>query len=300
MKRINKAMFAAVLLLVAAPLVGAPAAAQDGNDSAAAFDRARGEVSPGTQAPSRAALMQVIESGSAERLATLLEYGERVECHECVPLLERQLLENDDPLVREMSAWWLRRRPFGFAAVMHEIRTVLATDADPLRRARAAEALGEFMDPHGVPYLRDALSHTDAGVRRAAVSGLGRINSPAGNDGIVSAFTDSDATVREAAVGQVLYVNFFRDQDALIGLLADDAVEVRRRAALAIGTFRVPEAAPALTGMLGDSDPMVRQAAAWALGRVGGADARAALTEREAIEESSLVRDAIAVALRMR
>ena len=295
MKHINKAMFAAVLLLVAAP-----AAAQDGNDSAATFDRTRGEVSPGTQAPSRAALMQVIESGSPERLATLLEYGERVECHECVPLLERQLLESNDPLVREMSAWWLRRRPFGFSAVFREIRTVLATDADPLRRARAAEALGEFMDPHGVTYLRDALSDTDAGVRRAAVSGLGRINSPAGNDGIVSAFSDSDATVREAAVAQVLYVNFFHDQDALIGLLADDTVEVRRRAALAIGTFRVPEAAPALTGMLGDSNAMVRQAAAWALGRVGGADARAALTERQGIEESSLVRDAIAVALRMR
>ncbi len=255
-------------------------------------------MSPGTQAPSRAALMQVIESGSPERLATLLEYGERVECHECVPLLEQQLLENDDPLVREMSAWWLRRRPFGFAAVFRDIRTVLASDSDPVRRARAAEALGEFMDPHGVEYLRTALDDSSALVRAAAVRGLGRINSPTGNQGIVAAFTDADASVREAAVAQVLYVNQFRDYDALMGLLADENVEVRRRAALAIGTFRVADAAPALTAMFtGDESEMVRQAAAWSLGRIGEV---ATLRAQRDVEESARVRDAIDIALAMR
>lgn len=292
MKYLNALLAAAALLLV-----GTPALAQ--NDSAAEnqYDRERGELSPGTEAPSQAALMQAIESGSPERLATLLEYGERVECHACVPLLERQLLESDNSLVREMSAWWLRRRPFGFAAVFRDIRTVLANDADPVRRSRAAEALGEFMDPHGVPYLTDALADTDARVRVAAVAGLGRINSPAGNDGIVAAFSDTEASVRETAVGQVLYVNFFRNYDELMGLLADENLEVRRRAALALGTFRVAEASPALVGMLADSEPMARQAAAWSLGRIGGA--RGALTERQSLEESSLVRDAIEVALRM-
>lgn len=290
------------LLMVAAVLLGpiaAPALAQD-NDSATVYSR-RGEVSPGTQAPSREALMQVIESGSPERLAAVLEYGERVECHECVPLLERQLLESDDPLVREMSAWWLRRRPFGFAAVFRDIRRVLASDESPVRRARAAEALGEFMDPHGVSHLRAALlGDADARVRAAAVRGLGRINAPAGNLAIVEAFADSDPSVREAAVGQVLYVNQFRDHESLMGLLADENVEVRRRAALALGTLRVREATPALTAMLsGDANRMVRQAAAWALGRIGGGDAQSALTERRALEESARVRDAIEVALRM-
>lgn len=295
MKHFNKAIFAAAVLLLASP-----AAAQDGNDSSAErqYDRARGELSPGTQAPSQAQLMQVIESGSPERLATLLEYGELVQCHACVPLLERQLLESDNALVREMSAWWLRRRPFGFAAVFRDIRTALANDADPVRRARAAEALGEFMDIHGVRYLVDAINNdADPRVRAAAVAGLGRINAPAGNAGIVVAFSDADATVREAAVGQVLYVNLFRDYDALMGLLADENVDVRRRAALALGTFRVAEAAPALVGMLSDSAPMARQAAAWALGRIGGN--RSALTERQSVEDVAMVRDAIEVALRM-
>ncbi|MCB9593564.1 MAG: HEAT repeat domain-containing protein [Sandaracinaceae bacterium] len=295
MKHFNKAIFAAAVLLMTAP-----AAAQNDSSAENQYDRARGELSPGTTAPSQARLMQVIESGSPERLATLLEYGELVQCHACVPLLERRLLEDNNALVREMSAWWLRRRPFGFAAVFHDIRTALATDADPVRRARAAEALGEFMDPHGVTYLREAINNdTDARVRAAAVAGLGRINSPAGNEGIVEAFSDSDATVREAAVGQVLYVNLFRDHDALMGLLADENVDVRRRAALALGTFRVTEASPALVGMLSDAAPMARQAAAWALGRIGGGEARAALTAQQSVEDTSYVRDAIDIALRM-
>lgn len=293
----TQALFAvAILALATTP---AALASAQGNDSSAdnQFDRTRGELSPDTEAPTQAALMQAIEAGSPGHLAALLEYGERVECHACVPLLQRQLLENDDAMVREMSAWWLRRRPFGFGAVFFEIRTVLATDADPVRRARAAEALGEFMDPHGVLYLREALADADARVRAAAVAGLGRINSPAGIDGIVSAFGDADANVREVAVRQVLLVNFFRNYDELMGLLADDSTSVRRQAALSLGTFRVAEATPALIGMLNDAEPMVRQAAAWALGRVGGQ--RAALTEHQAIEEDRSVLDAIAVAVRM-
>lgn len=294
MNRIANIVCSAALLLSAAP-----AWAQDGNDSARGWSR-EGELSPGTHAPSQDALMAAIESGSPERLFTMLEYGERVECHTCVPLLERQLLENDDARVREIAAWWLRRRPFGFAAVFREIRTVLATDADPLRRARAAEAIGEFMDVHGVTYLRDALSDSDVRVRVAAVRGLGRINAPAAVQGIVQAFGDADPSVRDTAVRQVLYVNFFRDFEPLVGLLGDDAASVRRHAALAIGSFRVAEAAPALAALLrGDADVMVRQAAAWALGKVGGTDARAALTQRRSVEDASLVRDAIEVALRM-
>lgn len=288
--------------LIGAGLLGLPGSvAAQGNDSATGHDRTRGELSPGTAAPSQDDLMAAIEGGSPERLARLLEYGERVECHSCVPLLQRQILENADAKVREMAAWWLRRRPFGFAAVFREIRAVLADDADPVRRARAAEALGEFMDPHGIPHLAVALEDEDARVRAAAVRGLGRINAPAAVTGIVQAFGDADATVREAAVAQVLYVNFFRDYEALMGLLADGEVEVRRRAALALGSFRVAEATPALGAMLrGDAEPMARQAAAWALGRIGSGDAREALGERREAEEVSLVRDAIEVALRMR
>jgi HEAT repeat protein len=286
----------AALLLLAAPSVYAQT-----NDSAQGFDRERGELSPGTQAPTQDALMQAIESASPQRLIGMLEYGERVECHTCVPLLQRRLLEDNDARVREIAAWWLRRRPFGFAAVFREIRVELETSSDPVRRARAAEAIGEFMDPHGVAPLTVALEDTDVNVRVAAVRGLGRINAQTSHAGIVLAMEDADPTVREAAVHQALRVNFFRDHDALIGLLGDDSINVRRRTALTVGTFRVADAVPALTAMLvGDSDTYVRQAAAWALGRIGGTEARTALTDQREAESESLVRDAIDIALRMR
>jgi hypothetical protein len=289
-------------LLLAFPVLALAglASAQD-NDSSQGFDRARGELSPGTQAPDVADLMSAIQGASPQRLIGMLEYGERVECHACVPLLQRRMLEDGDRRVREISAWWLRRRPFGFAAVFRETRTVLAEDTDPVRRARAAEAIGEFMDPHGVPHLVAALSDTDAGVREAAVRGLGRINAPGSITGIVQAFEDADPRVREAAVRQVLIVSFFREHEALMGLLADETASIRRRAALTVGTFRVAEAVAPLRAMLmGDVDANVRQAAAWALGRIGGTDARAALTEMRSGEQNSLVADTIDIALQMR
>lgn len=96
MKHIATVVCPAALLLLAAP-----AWAQDGNDSARGYSH-EGELSPGTQAPSQDALMAVIQSGLPERMFAMLEYGERVECHTCVPLVERQLLENDDSRVREI------------------------------------------------------------------------------------------------------------------------------------------------------------------------------------------------------
>ncbi len=291
MKLINQTLFAAVILSLAAP-----AAAQEYRT----YDSRNGEISIGTQAPTVDAMRDAILSGSANRIATTLEYGERVECHACVPLLEEALFTNEDSTVREMAAWWLRRRPFAINAVFHEVRTVLANDPSALRRARAADALGTFMIPEGMPYLVTALDDSDAQVRASAVTALGRLNMPAAHEAIASAFTDADRDVREAAVAQALYVNDFRQYDALMGLLADDDSMVRQRAALAIGTFRVDASVPALVGLLSDENLRVRQSAAWALGRIGTTEARNALNEGRAAETHPLVLDAYNVALATR
>lgn len=264
------------------------------------FDHDRGELSPHTEAPTAEALENVLRSRVApSRLASMLEYGERVECSACVPLLERRLIEDDDATVRELAAWWLRRRPFGFGAVMHDIRTVLETDSDPVHRARAAEAIGEFMDPHGVAHLGTAImTDGEATVRAAAVRGIARINSPAGLTYLSAALGDRDASVQEAALSVVLRVNFFSDHEALMPLLAHSDGHLRRRAANVIGSLRVAEAVPVLAAMLrGDTDRSARQAAAWALGRIGNGEARTALTEARAVETESLVLDAIVSAL---
>ncbi|AKF05285.1 HEAT repeat domain-containing protein [Sandaracinus amylolyticus] len=296
------------LFVLAAMLVGpvASASAQaTGSPDFRPYSR-EGEISPHTQAPTREQLMNAIDvarRSSPVALQTLLEYGERVECHECVPLLEQRMLDpREDARVREMAAWWLRRRPFGFGAIMAETRAVLESDPDPARRAVAADAIGEFMDPHGVAHLGRALTNdADVRVRVAAVRGLARINSSASLPFLSQALADANVEVQDAALRVVLHVNFFRDHEALLPLLASEEGSIRRRAALVIGTMDVEAAVPALAAMVsGDTDEMVRQSAAWALGRIGTADARAALREAQGTERSTRVLDAIEVAIRMR
>ncbi|MCB9634813.1 MAG: HEAT repeat domain-containing protein [Sandaracinus sp.] len=297
---LRRAAFLSLLTAIALPAVGA---AQPELQEIVVHDRARGELSPGTQAPSPDQLMTAIESNTAPTtLVALLEYGERVECHACVPLLQRALLEHRDPEVRRISAWWLRHRIFALAPIMAQMQTVLATDASSTRRARAAMALGEFMDPSGFTFLRDAaMGDTAPEVRAAAVTALGRLNHGGALPVLSAALADTAVEVRRAAISQVLLVNFYRDEAALMGALVDDDAEIRMRAARLLGTFRTSEAVPALVGMLEtDGNTRVRQAAAWALGRIGGETARGALRTAMTAEGDSLVQNAIEVALAMR
>ncbi len=264
-------------------------------------NRERGELSPGTQAPTQGDLMRVIESGSTGSLIAALEYGERVECHACVAPLERNLLESGDSDVRRISAWWLRRRPFAIGAIMNRMRTALETDGDPTRRARAALAIGEFLDPNGLVPLRTAAMEDGEGVvRAAAVRALGRLNHPGGNVAIGAALADQELDVRRAALDVVLTVNFFREHEALIGALGDSDATIRMRAARLLGEMQVSAAVPVLIGLLqSDAEVLVRQAAAWGLGRINGQDARGALRGAEQSETERPVLDAITVALRM-
>jgi HEAT repeat protein len=274
--------------------------AQDMLQPRPVYDVRRGELSPGTQAPTTQRMVNAIRSASPSALTAMLEYGERVECYECIPLLEARLLDSDEPETREIAAWWLRRRPFGYGRAAVAMREAVLEDDDPVRRARAAEALGEFLDVRGLPALQQAaMDDAEAGVRKAAVQALGRLNAVAGNTTLAAAMGDEAAEVRLSAVTQVLRVNFFEDHDALLQRLGDEDPKVRLRAAQVVGELQVAAGSEPLQAMLDDDAPAVRQAAAWALGRVGGDGAGAALRAAEAEEEAPGVRDAIEVALRM-
>jgi HEAT repeat protein len=258
------------------------------------------ETSIGTEAPSAAGLLSVIERGTATRLAGALDYGQMVECSACVPALMNRVLTDDNARAREWGAWWLRQRLFGANMAFAFFKQVLATDADPVRRARAAEAIGEFLSPASLAPLTTALGDSDAGVREAAVRGLGRLNHVDSQMGIAAAMGDASADVRLAAVKQVIRINVFRQNAALVGLLTDADARVRREASMQIGQVRLADAAPALAALLrGDEDRNVRRGAAWALGRIGGAEANAALSEAAGIESDSTVLDAIRVAQQM-
>jgi HEAT repeat protein len=266
------------------------------------FDRAKGELSPGTGAPSRQNMVNAIKSATPTRLYATLEYGERVECFECIPLLADKLLSSDNAEVREISAWWLRRRPFGFGPVIKRMRAVASEDQDPVRRARAAMALGEFLDHHAEPTLSSvAANDAETSVRVAAVRALGRLNTAGGHAALRAAMSDDDAGVRRAALDQVLKVSFFDGGAALLGRLSDDDEGVRRTAAQLVGALKIADAVDPLLGLLlTDSSAGVRSAAAIALGRIGGTDARDALQDARSVETDSAVQDAIAVASRMK
>jgi hypothetical protein len=265
------------------------------------YDKQRGELSPGTQAPTREVMVNAIKSAPSTTLYAMLEYGERVECFECIPLLADKLLSSGDAQVREISAWWLRQRTFGFGAVIVRMQDVIGSDQDPVRRERAAQALGEFLDPHGLPALaKAATGDTEVSVRSAAVRALGRLNAVSGNDVLSQALSDKDASVRRAALEQVLKVNFFSDSAALLGRLADSDASVRRAAAQIVGELKVTDARDPLMGLLmTDDDARVRQAAAIALGRIGGSDAGAALLDASKFEKDDGVLDAIEIARHM-
>ncbi len=289
------------IALAAFLLVPSMAAAQDDYADEHAAERARGETSPGTAAPTTSTMVSVLTRGTPSAIQATLEYGERVECHECVPLAENLLLSSDDALTREMAAWWLRRRMFAIGAVMQRMRTVLATDEDPVRRARAAEAIGEFLDPNGFPHLASAASgDADAGVRRSAVLALGRLQHAGSVTVVGDAMEDADSEVRRAALEAASRLRFFNDVDALLGLLSDGDAEIRARAAQQLGTQGDAGAVASLAALLaGDADAGVRRAAAWALGQIGGGDARAALADAEGSESNGFVLQAIRIARAM-
>lgn len=287
-----------LFLALAAGSFAGYARAQDDLAAEHAAERERGELSPGTSAPTRAAMETTLRYGSPGAIQAILEYGERVECHACVPIAADYLLDHPDPLVREMSAWWLRRRIFSAGEVVASLRDALANDSAPERRARAAAALGEFLDPKALDPLVTASADASPVVRAAVVRALGRLNHPASHGVVAAALEDSDVSVRRAALDVVLRMNFFHEDIALIGALDDADAEVRMRAARILGDLRVIDAAPALEALLsGDPSRDVRQAAAYAFGRVGGAEAT--LNDALASELDPLVIDAIEVALAM-
>lgn len=289
-----------LVLVLASALLALPTTVRGDGPVTREYSR-KGELSPDTEAPTLEAMVQAIERGSPQRLRATLEYGERVLCEACVPLLERKLLASSDARVRELSAWWLRRQPFAAPLVIAKLRKLVKEDDDAVRRARAAEALGEMMDPGSLPMLSDAaLEDKDASVRAAGVRALARLNSPGAAAVIGDVLSDQSAQVRLAALDVLIRVAGFRDYELLLPLLGDDNADVRARAARLCGEHRVRAAEPVLIAMLrGDEASPARKAAAWALGRIGGAEGRSALIAAAKKEKDDRVLDAIDIAGRM-
>jgi HEAT repeat protein len=238
--------------------------------------------------------------GSMMAIWETLEHGEKVECLECVPAIA-ELMYDANPRTREIAAWWLRRRVFGVfgpGQIYEQTIVNLKTKEDPVLRAYAAEALGEFLAAPGVDAVATAAVQDSAPVvRAAAVKALGRLNDD-GKGAIGKAFLDGDKNVRLAAIQSAGRINTFADASGLVRLTRDPDVVVRRNAAELLGNVKSAESVDGLIALTADPDANVRNAAAHALGALRDPKARPALEALANGDPNGLVRDQAQIALR--
>lgn len=246
-------------------------------------------------------IKSVVASGAPTLIWETLEHGEKVECLDCIPGVEN-LLYDGNTRTREIAAWWLRRRMFGVfgdGEVYQRTIQTLQSDGNPLKRAYAAYALGEFLHTAGIAPVANALkTDGDPGVRAAAAAALGRLNDDGGG-ALAAAFGDKDSGVKLAALKSATRINAFSGIAQVASLLGDGDAGVRRRALEALDTFAAKDAiASVLSLAKSDPDAGVRAAACHALGTFGDAAARDTLNGIAANDPSTLVRDMAQIALR--
>jgi HEAT repeat protein len=138
-------------------------------------------------------------------------------------------------------------------------RSLAAVDPDWHRRPLPAETVQPFLA---------AVSHADAGIRRAAVETLGRLASEGVEAAVATALRDPDQGVRLAAVQAAKGLGEPRASTLLVPLRDDSDDAVRAAVAAAL----VSASGPALEDLfhaLGAADPAVRATALEAIGRSG-------------------------------
>jgi len=245
-------------------------------------------------------IVSATSSGSPSLIWETLEHGEKVECLSCVASVAPLLYDNNAE-VREISAWWLRRRMFGVfgpGEVYQQTLGTLASDSNPTRRADAAYAIGEFLETSGIQAEATAINtDQDPGVRAAAASALGRLNDD-GAGALSKALGDSSSAVKLAALQSAGRVNTFSDVATVAKLTGDSDPLVRRRTVEVLDQMNAKDSVASLITLAQkDSDANVRGAACHALGTIGDASAKGALTSIAANDSDGLVKDLAQMAL---
>ena len=239
--------------------------------------------------------------GAPTLIWATLEHGEKIECLDCIPFVS-PLLYDANPKNREIAAWWLRRRVlgvFGPGEVYEQTLQMLASGTNPLNRAYAANALGEFLFAPGVAACAQAVvADGDARVRAAAASALGRLNDD-GSGALGQAMSDSDPSVKLAALASAGRINSFSSFSAAAGLTTDATPEVRRRAVEVLDGLNARDAVAAVAAAAQkDADAGVRAAACHALGTFADSSASSLLQNLSQNDPDQFVRDQAQIALK--
>jgi HEAT repeat protein len=244
-------------------------------------------------------------SGAPTLVWEALEHGEKVECLDCIATVA-PLLYDANAKTREIAAWWLRRRIFGvFGAgeVYSQTLSTLQQSTNPVYRADAAYALGEFFLVQGIAPVATALmTDSDSGVRVAAASALGRLNDD-GAGALASALGDSSPAVALAALASISRINSFSGASSIAALTGHSSIDVRRRAVEVLDALAATDSVDVVAAAAkNDTDAGVRAAACHALGTFGSAtsndaSAMAVLQKLGARDPDTFVRDQAQIAL---
>ncbi len=244
-------------------------------------------------------------SGAPTLVWEALEHGEKVECLDCIAVVA-PLLYDSNAKTREIAAWWLRRRVFGVfgdGEVYSQTVQTLQTNSNPVMRADAAYALGEFFATPGIAACATAVTaDTDATVRAAAASALGRLNDD-GSGALAQALGDSDPSVSLAALASISRINTFSGVSSLAGVTSNPNAQVRRRALEVLDALAVVDSVDVVAAVAkNDPDAGVRAAACHALGNFGtatsqDATAMAVLQQLSTSDPNVFVRDQAQIAL---
>ncbi|MDT5037404.1 MAG: hypothetical protein QOE03_2589 [Micromonosporaceae bacterium] len=148
-----------------------------------------------------------------------------------------------------------------------------------IRRARAAEVLGNLGRADAVPGLVYLLHDTDRDVRTVAARALGRIGDPAATRALLESLAGRHPVPPQTVADAVMRMGADA-QPALAAALDHSADLVRATAVEVLGLIGAITVAPrVITALSDDQSPEVRQRAAAALGRLGTRSALAPLLE---------------------
>ena len=244
-------------------------------------------------------------SGAPTLVWEALEHGEKVECLDCIATVA-PLLYDTNAKTREIAAWWLRRRVFGVfgeGEVYSQTIQMLQTSSDPVHRADAAYALGEFFATPGIEACATALmTDVNAGVRAAAASALGRLNDDGGG-ALAAGLGDASPAVALAALASISRINSFSGASSIAALTGNASTDVRRRAVEVLDALAATDSVDVVAAAAkNDIDAGVRAAACHALGTFGNAtsndaSAMAVLHSLATGDKDTFVRDQAQIAL---
>ncbi|SDZ11429.1 HEAT repeat [Micromonospora pattaloongensis] len=141
--------------------------------------------------------------------------------------------------------------------------------AGAVRRARAAEVLGNLRRRDAVPTLVALLADPDPDVRAVTARALGRIADPTAVPALLASLVGPRPVPPQAVADAVLRIGA-DGRDALVGALDHPAELVRVTAVEVLGLVGAITAAGRVIEVLsGDASPAVRARAAVTLGRLG-------------------------------